>query len=270
MRGGNFQDLQKFFPEVNVERLADVEAFHDGVARILREQLKESKQLLSEELTLIDQGISGIEAEMAAALGSVEQPEWLVDHVYRVALSLQEARASRDGFELEKAHAETLRLAKEALVEEKQRILNEIETSVNDGMREIVRDAAGEHRKSPRLSLGDTSYKFEVFEDTGTGTAFFGLVLFDLAVFCATNLPAIAHDSVLFKNISNDSVAHLVSLYAKSEKQSFIALDEIKKYGESAAATLVEQSVIQLSDEAVLYVKDWRPSRPPVPTQESE
>ena len=270
LRGANFQDLQRFFPEINVERLADVEAFHNGVARILREQLEGSKQQLSEELKIIDESISGIEAEMAAALGSVEQPDSLVDHVYRVSLSLREARANRDGFELEQAHAETLRLAKEALAEEKRRILDEIETSVNDGMREIVRDAAGEHRKSPRLSLGDTSYKFEVFEDTGTGTAFFGLVLFDLAVFRATNLPAIAHDSVLFKNISNDSVAHLVSLYAKSEKQSFIALDEIKKYGESAAATLIKQSVIQLNDQAVLYVKDWRPSRPAVPAPESE
>lgn len=270
LRGGNFQDLQRFFPEINVERLADVEAFHDGVARILREQLKESKQQLSEELKLIDQSISGIEAEMAAALGSVEKPESLVDHVYRVSLSLQEARASRDGFELEQAHTETLRLAKDALAEVKQQILTEIEVSVNDGMREIVRDAAGEHRKSPRLSLSDTSYKFEVFEDTGTGTAFFGLVLFDLAVFRAANLPAIAHDSVLFKNISNDSVAHLISLYAKSQKQSFIALDEIKKYGEVVAGTLVKQSVIQLSDQAVLYVKDWRPSRPVVPAAEGE
>lgn len=270
LRGGNFQDLQKFFPEINVERLADVEAFHDGVARILREQLRESKQQLSEELKLIDQSISAVEAEMAAAFGSVEQPEALVDHVYKVSLSLQEARASRDGFELEQAHAETLRLAKAALADEKRRILTEIERSVNDGMREIVPEAAGEHRKSPLLSLGDTSYKFEVFEDTGTGTAFFGLVLFDLAVFRATNLPAIAHDSVLFKNISNDSVAHLVSLYAKSEKQSFIALDEIKKYGEVAATTLVKQSVIQLSNQAVLYIKDWRPSRPAVPAKEGE
>ena len=121
-----------------------------------------------------------------------------------------------------------------------------------------------EHRKSPRLSLDDATYSFEVFEDTGTGTAYFGLVLFDLAVFRATSLPAIAHDSVLFKNNSNDSVANLVRLYATIQKQSFIALDEIQKYGPAAAEILKMQSVIQLSDNAVLYIKDWRPSRPPV------
>jgi hypothetical protein len=265
LHGGNFQDLQRFFPQINTDRLAEVEAFHDGVARILKEQLKQSKEQLVEELTVIDLSIAGIDAEMSAALGSVDQPESLVDHVYKVALSLQTARASRDGYELEKTHVEALRKAREALAEVKQRILAEIEASVNDGMREIVSEAVGEHRKSPRLSLDDASYNFEVFEDTGTGTAYFGLVLFDMAVFRATSLPAIAHDSVLFKNISNDSVAHLVGLYAESQKQSFIALDEIQKYGPTAARTLQRQSVIQLSDRAVLYVKDWRPSRPPAP-----
>lgn len=265
LHGGNFQDLQRFFPQINTERLAEVEAFHDGVARILKEQLKQSKEQLVEELTVIDLSIAGIDAEMAAALGSVDQPESLVDHVYKVALSLQTARASRDGYELEQAHVEALRKAREALAEVKQRILAEIEASVNDGMRDIVSEAVGEHRKSPRLSLDDASYNFEVFEDTGTGTAYFGLVLFDMAVFRATSLPAIAHDSVLFKNISNDSVAHLIGLYAESQKQSFIALDEIQKYGTTAARILQRQSVIQLSDRAVLYVKDWRPSRPPAP-----
>ncbi|WP_206608053.1 hypothetical protein, partial [Mycobacterium tuberculosis] len=32
----NFRDLQRYFPEVNVERLAEVEHFHDGVAGILQ------------------------------------------------------------------------------------------------------------------------------------------------------------------------------------------------------------------------------------------
>jgi hypothetical protein len=262
LHGDNFQDLQRFFPEINTERLAEVEAFHDGVARILKTQLKQSKEKLEEELKLINQSIVDIDSGMAAALGSVKQPESLVDHVYNVALSLQSARASRDGYEQEQAHIDALRKAKDALTEVKQRILTEIETSVNDGMREIVSDAVGEQRKSPRLSLGDTTYKFEVFEDTGTGTAYFGLVLFDMAVFRATSLPAIAHDSLLFKNISNDSVAHLIELYAKIHKQSFIALDEIQKYGPAAAQTLQKQSVIQLSDRAVLYTNDWRPNRP--------
>jgi len=269
LHGGNFHDLQRFFPEVNIERLAEVEAFHDGVTRILKEQLKQSKEQLGDELKLIDMSIAGIDGEMAAALGSIEQPASLVDHVYKVALSLQSARASRDGYELEQAQVDALRKAREALGEVKQRILTEIEASVNDGMREIVSEAVGEHRKSPRLSLDDTNYSFEVFEDTGTGTAYFGLVLFDMAVFRATSLPAIAHDSVLFKNISNDSVAYLVELYAKIQKQSFIALDEIQKYGPVAALTLQRQSVIQLNNQAVLYVKDWRPSRPPVPSSDA-
>jgi hypothetical protein len=82
--------------------------------------------------------------------------------------------------------------------------------------------------------------------------------VFDLTVFLATKLPVVVHDTLLFKNIENDSVAVLLSVYMKTGKQSFIALDEIEKYGRSTADLLRSKSVIQLDDSHVLYVKDWR------------
>jgi hypothetical protein len=44
----------------------------------------------------------------------------------------------------------------------------------------------------------------------------------------------------------------------ETTKQSFIALDEIEKYGASNAELLRQRSVIRLDDDHVLYVKDWR------------
>ncbi|HEY0140500.1 MAG TPA: DUF2326 domain-containing protein [Thermoanaerobaculia bacterium] len=83
-------------------------------------------------------------------------------------------------------------------------------------------------------------------------------MVLDLTVFLATQLPAIAHDSLLFKNIENDSVARLLGIYMQTEKQSFIALDEISKYGAVTADLLRSRSVIQLDNAHVLFVKDWR------------
>jgi len=97
-----------------------------------------------------------------------------------------------------------------------------------------------------------------VSEDTGTGTAYANLIVLDLTIFKATTLPFIAHDSLLFKNIENDSVANLFKEYSSTEKQSFIAIDEIYKYGIEASALLRARSVIQLDNNNVLYVKDWR------------
>ncbi len=261
IRSQNFEDLQRFFPSVDLGRLEEIEAFHDGVSRILKTQLEQSKEQLTQELAAIDAEVASIDSNMATKLGAIEKPEALVDHVYEVALTLRDARASKAGYEKLTDLSEAVKNDRSALADEKSRILNVVESAVNDRMREIVSALAGEQRKSPRLSLDMASYSFEVYEDTGTGTAYFGLALFDLAVFRATHLPVVAHDSILFKNIENDSVSKLIDVYLQSDKQSFIALDEIKKYGAAAAAVLNAHCVLRLSDDAVLYVKDWR--RPP-------
>ena len=254
----NFQELNKFFPDVNKERIDSIEAFHSGVAKILKEQLQESKDQLANELSQIDATIAHIDAEMAAALGSVEKPEALVDYVFNVAVSLHSAKTSSENYERATSTRAAVKVATEALQGERESILRTVESIVNDGMRRIVTAAMGEQRKSPRLALSNGGYTFEVYDDTGTGTAYVGLVLFDLTVFHATQLPTITHDSILFKNIENDSVAGLIDVYMKTAKQSFIALDEIEKYGEAAAKLLRSRSVIQLSDREVLYVRDWR------------
>ena len=264
LRSQNFQDLEQFFPGVNVQRLEEVEAFHNGVARILKNQLEQSKEKLTHELVVIDADVVAIDAQIAVKLGTIEKPEMIVDHVYEVAIALRDARASKARYEFMTNLQTAVKKDRAALAEVKGRILNVVESAVNDGMREIVSSLADEQRKSPRLSLENSRYTFEVHEDTGTGTAYFGLALFDLAVFRTTHLPVVAHDSILFKNIENDSVAKLIDIYVQSGKQSFIALDEIKKYGSAAAATLNAHCVLRLSDDAVLFVKDWRRRGPPM------
>ena len=84
------------------------------------------------------------------------------------------------------------------------------------------------------------------------------MVLFDLSVFNTTSLPFVIHDSFLYKNIENDAVARIMNLYISLRKQSFIAIDEVHKYGNISVDLLITKSVIQLSDDSVLYIKDWR------------
>jgi len=121
-----------------------------------------------------------------------------------------------------------------------------------------VTSVFGEDRKSPRLSLQEKSYSFEVYDDTGTGTAYTSLVILDLTVLQATALPVVAHDTLLFKNIENDSVSRLLQVYLSTGKQTFVALDEIEKYGSATAELLRSRSVIALDNQHVLYTKDWR------------
>ncbi len=141
---------------------------------------------------------------------------------------------------------------------EKIRILELIENIINDKNRRNVTEIYSEERRSPTLKIGQNSYTFDLVEDTGTGKAYSNLILLDLAFLETTDLPFLVHDSVLFKNIQNDAVAQLIELYESTGKQTFIAIDEIRKYGQVAENKLKNKKVVQLDNNDVLYIKDWR------------
>jgi uncharacterized protein YydD (DUF2326 family) len=258
IRSESFRDLVNFFPEINQDRLARVEEFHRGVAKLLRTELRESEVQLELEISRIDSATAEIDEGMSRTLSSIEQPTVIVDRVYEVAIELDNTREANQRFDDENTLRAELRTLRAQLAEEKKKVLQIVQDTVNDGMRRIVTSVFGEDRKSPRLTLQEKSYKFEVYDDTGTGTAYASLVVLDLTVFQSTALPVVAHDTLLFKNIENDSVSRLLQVYLKIEKQSFVALDEIEKYGSATAELLRDHSVIALDNDHVLYTKDWR------------
>lgn len=262
IRKESFAELAYFFPSINQDRLEKVEDFHNDVAALLKAELAESARQLEQQLWQIDEAIRQVDEGMARTLSSVEDPGALVDRVFDISREMTVAKEENERFEAERDLKSELDDLRSLLAEEKQKVLAIVEATVNDGMGRIVRSAFGEDRKSPQLMLQEGGYSFQVSEDTGTGTAYASVVVFDLSVFLATKLPVVAHDSVLFKNVANDSVSNLIRVYLTTTKQSFIALDEIQKYGEETAQILRERKVIQLDDQHVLYTKDWRKKYP--------
>jgi hypothetical protein len=258
VRSENFQELVRYFPAIDQDRLARVGEFHTGVARILHSELGASQTQLEEQLAVIDQELALIDERMARSLNTVEAPTALVDRVAEVATKIKSAREENGRYEHEAELRTEMKRLKELLQTEKETILIVIEKTINDGMRRIMTERFGPERKSPYLQLRERSYSFEVEEDTGTGVAYTGLVLFDLTIFLLTRLPILVHDTVIFKNIENDSVSRLLPVYLETEKQSFIALDEIDKYGPETTALLIEHRVLQLDTKNLLYIKDWR------------
>ncbi|GAB3626917.1 hypothetical protein GCM10027419_17680 [Pandoraea terrae] len=140
----------------------------------------------------------------------------------------------------------------------KTSVLNDIQALINEEIAKIVKRIYGEESKAPHLTLHETNYSYQVTDDTGTGKAYSNLVVFDLAIFELSDLPILIHDSPLFKNVENTTVAKFISEYERFAKQSFISLDEIDKYGTAAAARLSALSVLKLDYTNVLYNKVWR------------
>lgn len=253
-----FKNLEKFFPQANLDRLGQVETFHSKIARILKDELTSSEKELTSNIQEIKAAIASVDLQISEALGNVEEPTAIVDRIHELAVQHSNAQREIDYFETDKAVTEDLRDEKLRLAEEKNSILAHIANIINNKIRKMVDNVYDEHRKSPKLEIANNSYSFSAVEDTGTGKAYSNLILLDLAILQTTVLPFVIHDSVLFKNIENDAVAHLVELYASFNCQTFIAIDEIQKYGKKAETLLIEQKVIQLSNNNQLYIKDWR------------
>lgn len=258
IKSRHFESLKDYFPNVNTERLANIEAFHSSLAKVLRAELQESEGNLQEQLANVIAEISSIDERLVQRLGTLESPGVVVDRVFDIATRLRVAKQENDYYERMKKLRETLNELEEAFSDKRQGVLKRIEDRMNRTMRNIVTSVFGESRKSPHITLTETNYSFEVFEDTGTGTAYTNLIVLDLAVFETTELPILIHDSLLFKNIENKAVSKLLDVYLATEKQSFVAIDEVDKYGTASADMLRSKAVIQLGDNNVLYIKDWR------------
>ena len=258
IKSKHLSPLIKYFPEVNLERIAEVEEFHSEITRILRSELKASENELSDSLQMIVAEIEKIDREMSVILDNVDNPGLIIDRVYELSNSHFTAASEVEFFETDDKIKNDLKQVKDLLSTEKLRVLKLVEDVINDRIRRFVTKIYSEERRSPILSLGQNSYNFEVVEDTGTGKAYSNLILLDLAFLETTKLPFLIHDSVLFKNIQNSAVAKLIELYESTGKQTFIAIDEIEKYGKEAEDKLLNRKVVKLDNKNVLYIKDWR------------
>lgn len=115
-------------------------------------------------------------------------------------------------------------------------------------------------RKPPHIQFRrHDSYKFETPDDTGTGSNFKGMIVYDLAILQSTALPALAHDSLLFKHLEKDVEDGIIRIYDSCKnKQIFIAYDKQDYCRPATKKILEENAVICLSNDGnELYGRSW-------------
>lgn len=262
LKSKNLASLLEFFPNVNTTRIADIEEFHSKVTKLLKKELSSEEDELNGQSAALQREIAELDSAIQAKLTKLDNPSMIVDRICDLSERYQKHRAENEYFLKQNNLANEIRSLRAQLKEEKAVALRSIEEKVNTRIREIVTYVYGEARQSPALDLKDKNYSYHIFEDTGTGKAYSNLVVFDLAIFSITELPILIHDSLLFKNIENRAVAEIIHKYSEIGKQSFIAIDEIKKYGVDAEQELLDSKVIELSNTELLYTQDWRKHKP--------
>lgn len=71
-------------------------------------------------------------------------------------------------------------------------------------------------------------------------------------------LPLLVHDSVILKQISDDAIEQIITLYANAGKQVIIALDKQTSYTENTETLLNACAVLRLAPGGQeLFGKSW-------------
>jgi len=254
----NFEPLERILPSINTAKLAEIEMFHSGLAKILKDEIHRKELSLLSQIEILDLEIAEADLKITQALSSVDKPSFIVDAVCDISLELSKLKRQNYYFESEaELTAKIVALNKE-IVLKKNQILAVIESAINIKVRNIVDRVYDTHRKSPVISLSPSRYSYSIVQDTGTGSAYSNLIIFDIALLELTRLPFLIHDSVLYKNIQNDAVSNILGIYDGEEKQCFIAFDEMSKQSPDTQEILLRNKVLKLADDSVLYIVDWR------------
>jgi uncharacterized protein YydD (DUF2326 family) len=255
----NFQDLLLFFPEANLKKIEDIERFHRQLAHVLNSEFEEAKQRLTALIKVAEEEINSLVKEIRASGLPPKVSRGVLESYStkkeEIAFLEKENKAYQKMEEL-KVAAKSLEVRLNALQEEQ---IGFLQSEINVKMNALNDYVYGGEKKPPVLTIKKpNSYTFLTPDETGTGTSYKGLVLFDLSVLELTPLPALVHDSVILKQIGDEPLERIMELYSRSPKQVFIALDKKGSYLENTQEILERTAVIHLSDGGnELFGRSW-------------
>ncbi|GAB1770196.1 DUF2326 domain-containing protein [Priestia megaterium] len=258
--GAGFENLLEFFPNVNIEKLQDIESFHQGISSILSDELENAKKELSRKIDKLGKEINQVIKQQEQLLKPDEELNVFIDSLIELSSRLKSLQQENEFYRKLSGIKGSIETKKSELEELKEKIVEEINKAINTKLKEINDLIHDDKRTAPELNLTYSRYDYKFFDNTGTGKAYTNLIIFDLAILTLTKIPFIMHDSFLFKNIEKEAVEQIIKFYNLMTKQVFIAIDIINMYNKETQKILEDKKVILLSNDKLLTIKDWRDS----------
>lgn len=251
----DFEELKEFFPGVNIRELSQVEAFHRQLQTILQQEI-------AEETATLEPLIARCDAEIARLTKKLETTGVTEDVTQRilsqcVSISKQIDKLEEENRELrcEKELQEQRVLAErqfEQMIERRNAAMDEVVKLINQKMEKLNAIVTGGKETAPTLEITpQKEISFSTKGNTSEGTAYKGMVLYDLALLSLTGVFALIHDGNVLQSISRDNFREILQLYRSSGKQVFIAVDK------EEVENLTDSVILELSEGHELFGYSW-------------
>ena len=256
----NIALVADFFPNVDVQRLEQVEAFHQKIGSIVKKELRDELAGTIEQERAAAAEVTQLDKEIQSSLQSKGMPDDVFNSLFELKGAVDKASNENAHFESKVNIDSAVKGSNDRLEDIYAGIFLAIEGQVNSKLRSFNKVVYDASRVPSELRIKSAaSYLFTSPDDTGTGKSFAGLVGFDLAMLSMTKLPMAIHDSVIYKNIEVPATVRILRiLSAMRSKQIFLSFDETKKFGPYIERLLKRFTVLNLANDDLLYKKDWR------------
>jgi hypothetical protein len=125
-------------------------------------------------------------------------------------------------------------------------------------MANLIKKFFTDNPVSPEINLSETRYEFKHNDDSGTGKAYANMIALDLSFLNNTYLPILIHDLIVFKNIEAHAIEEIIKEYVSSDKQIFIAIDELSRYSKKIQSLIKKRAFLTLDSDKLAFGKSWK------------
>lgn len=259
----NIEKLKKYFPNENFEEIEKINKFHKDVKSIMTKETRKDVAETQEMIAIIDKKIYEIDQRLKNYKSTPYVSDTIIKRHSYITSRLQKLIEANENFTQKNNAVTEYKTADDNLTRVTSSVVKTIQDKINKQMETYnknIRRTDGKTNYSPVLDINALKgYSFYTPHDTGTGTRFKGVAIFDYTVLNQTPLPAFIHDSIIFNSIENDTLLDLFTLYNNQRnKQIFIAFDNPYTRGEELKKILLDTQVLSLSKEPnALFGKEF-------------
>lgn len=254
----DFSELLEYFPGANIARIEEIEKFHEKIGSIFKLELRREKKKIDEAIAEYEAMIAEYDTQLKELVQNPKISKTLLRRHSDLLKEKERCEKENKSYDKHQRLKQNSDADQESLMNAKRTSLSEMSCAMNKKMSELNDSIYSGSYHAPILDFEDKKYSFHTPDDTGTGIAYKGLIVFDLAVLNLTPLPVLVHDSVILKQISDDAIEQIINLYATCGKQVIIAFDKQTSYTPQTEKILTQNAVLKLSRGGnELFGRSW-------------
>ena len=254
----DLEELEEFFPGVDLEKISKIEEFHQKMHGILKEEMDAEVARLQTLIDALDADIEELQKDQRELGVPVTIPAGFLEKHTELTHRISALTAQNSAREKSHTLVADMKAAKQALADVEQEVLLQIQNMINEQMVHY-NDRIYPDRYAPVINIeSNKKYTFTTPNDDGMGTGYKSMIVFDLSILKLTVLPVLIHDSLMFNHIGFEPLERIMELYMESDKQVFLAYDKQEAPTKKIQEVLDKTTVIHLSEGGnELFGKSW-------------